>query len=916
MWRQRNLRKLRSILAVIILAALLANIAQLIQIVPNAHGSAPQGQLHVFGNRLVDANGNQVRLVGLNYGEHPAGAPDFHSPSGPAVDAGNISKAGFNAVNLVMEWGRLETSSYTYTLDALKNYVQALTHPPIGAPLYVIIKLHADADCDSGSPPCTSSDWIHLNSFLGANYCDLDPSVPGNGEAFASRFSDNFYNTPASQGNGMDHLTKLWRAISSDSSIYGNDHVIGYDLINEPTLGTATTGSCHHVSTDTTIAQSWHSRVNEIISDLRTSGGNGGDGKVVNVELAPFFSHQVVQQTFGPFTDSMNNNIVSFHYYEGECNHGENSACPVPTVSGSWTACTNDEPTLAKLWSNVTVSSIPSYCHPTNLYITQLQITYPNQAVSVGEFGNIYYQDSNNFNQPWNLNTIDIFNKNVAVGYFYWSYAACLAVTCSPAPCNNQNCGTWIRDQAKTPVWPAASCLTINYLEPTRVGLFWDSASTLDSAGIKSYNIMRNNVPIGSIDGSQRNFQDSSPLASPVAYQIQALDINNLPTIDGPIVTNVVRPLSSNDFSIVTNSPCPLFSNPDRGLNGGSASSLITLSAFGLGGSAGLSSSVSPTGANVPTITLSANSVPLTPGSPSTIALTGTVKANTPGGTYVVTVTATCTPARGCPSTITRVVSLYLMVANDFAFAADPTTVFVSPGGSSAVTGDYVTSIDQWSGTVTLTAVSFNSGITAHFMGDGTTTTVAVWPGGGQFAWLQISASQGTPQGNYFVIVQATSPSIFHSASIVVVVGSGGSVLAGTLITLSNGTRVPVQTLRSGMQLRSYNVTTHRPVNSTVTRLSSVTVNNYLAIMTTAGYPLITDQRLGQTMYVVLPNATWALLPVNQLQVGYYLFQPETGTLARITQLYSHTGGSYVMYDIYSTDPHNNIADTYLNPQG
>src|SRR2546425_12434188 len=65
--------------------------------------------LHVDGARIVDANGHEVTLVGLNYGDHPVNVPALTGD--PVVDASKIKGMGFNAVRLVTEWGALENSS-------------------------------------------------------------------------------------------------------------------------------------------------------------------------------------------------------------------------------------------------------------------------------------------------------------------------------------------------------------------------------------------------------------------------------------------------------------------------------------------------------------------------------------------------------------------------------------------------------------------------------------------------------------------------------------------------------------------------------------------------------------------------------------------------------------------------------------
>jgi len=144
--------------------------------------------------------------------------------------------------------------------------------------------------------------------------------------------------------------------------------------------------------------------------------------------------------------------------------------------------------------------------------------------------------------------------------------------------------------------------------------------------------------------------------------------------------------------------------------------------------------------------------------------------------------------------------------------------------------------------------------------------------------------------------------------------GGGGSVATGTFITLANNSLVLVQYLQPGMQLRAYDWTSHSFVVSEITSFSSVTIDNYMVISTASGVPLITDQNPVQHIYVIFPNGTWAELPVTQLQVGDLIFKASTSTWVRVTSIYYHTGGSYTMYDIYDSYPHNYIANDYLDP--
>jgi VCBS repeat-containing protein len=259
-------------------------------------------------------------------------------------------------------------------------------------------------------------------------------------------------------------------------------------------------------------------------------------------------------------------------------------------------------------------------------------------------------------------------------------------------------------------------------------------------------------------------------------------------------------------------------------------------------------------------------------------------------------------------------VKVQVIVSPDFIPFLAPTSVSIAPGNGVVLGSTSLTSIGGYVGTLQVAVQPSSSYLTATL--NSPTITLAA----GQVVqdMLTIGSSDSTPLGPYTVTFSATGP--VKTVTVTVNVGrgggggGGGSVLGGTFVYLANHTQVMVQNLGVGMQLRSYNMTTHQFLNTTITKFTSVTVNNYMTIITTSQSLLTTDQNPMQKVYVMFPNATWTLLPVTQLQVGYYLFQPETGTWAQIIHIRYHTGGSYTMYDIYNTDPHDYIANGYLDP--
>src|SRR5207245_954619 len=139
----------------------------------------------------------------------------------------------------------------------------------------------------------------------------------------------------------------------------------------------------------------------------------------------------------------------------------------------------------------------------------------------------------------------------------------------------------------------------------------------------------------------------------------------------------------------------------------------------------------------------------------------------------------------------------------------------------------------------------------------------------------------GSQTGEFTVTVTGTCPAgpcSFLQSHVVQIdfwvytAGGGGSVAAGTLITLADHTQMAAQNLKVGMQVLSYDLSTHQYVTTTITRYFSVVTDNQLEIYTGTDKPLIVDQNPAQKLYVQLPDGTITLMSVTQLQVGYTLF--------------------------------------------
>jgi hypothetical protein len=358
------------------------------------------------------------------------------------------------------------------------------------------------------------------------------------------------------------------------------------------------------------------------------------------------------------------------------------------------------------------------------------------------------------------------------------------------------------------------------------------------------------------------------------------------------------------DFSISPSSPltfaCPYIAGSTCSTSVPTVSSLN-----GFSGTVALNANPSP-GLSA---TLSPSSLTISPSASSSTANLSLSAAS--GGTYTITVT-------GTSGSLTHTTATMTFMFYDFSVSlscGSPGCSYGLTQGSTVQDTLTVTSLGGFGGTVNLSVsaggqtVSLSASSVTLSSGGQATVTAAI-TGGSSSGTVTIT---GTCASGLCI-----SPPQSHSASVSVSIscgcGGGGSVAAGTLITLADGTQVPVQSLRVGMQLLSYDMTSHQYVITTITRFVTVMTHNQMVISTSTGKPLIVDQNPAQKLYVKMPDGTVTLMSVTDLKVGYDLFDAISQTWIPITNIHYQNGGNHLMYDIYPTSPGNYIANGYLDP--
>jgi len=140
--------------------------------------------------------------------------------------------------------------------------------------------------------------------------------------------------------------------------------------------------------------------------------------------------------------------------------------------------------------------------------------------------------------------------------------------------------------------------------------------------------------------------------------------------------------------------------------------------------------------------------------------------------------------------------------------------------------------------------------------------------------------------------------------------GGGGSIAHGSLITMADGSKVPVQNLKVGDQMLGYDPITGKYTISIVKSITIVDCTNMLIIHTRAGTPFRVDANPHQTLWAKSLDGTIGWTPVTKIRPGYELFTPNGWVT--VTSIGFAPSGRHVMYDIIATAPY--FADGYLDP--
>jgi hypothetical protein len=192
--------------------------------------------------------------------------------------------------------------------------------------------------------------------------------------------------------------------------------------------------------------------------------------------------------------------------------------------------------------------------------------------------------------------------------------------------------------------------------------------------------------------------------------------------------------------------------------------------------------------------------------------------------------------------------------------------------------------------------------------------------GPSQFILVPITVSSSCTTGNYQATITITGVSNHaYDKSITFTIevspnpcpcGGGGSVPAGTLITMADGSRVPIQNLKAGDQVLGYDPVTHKYGVSVISAIWTVQTDNMLIFRTDGGQTFKSDANQRQTLYVKTASGSEGWVSVTSINVGDQVLTQ--GGWETIRGIEYAPAGTHTMYDVLATMPY--FANGYLDP--
>jgi len=187
----------------------------------------------IKGTRFIDETGRQILFNGINLVNKNSEEQYIYKNSEKIFR--EFRNKGFNIVRLGIIWDGLEPKPGVYNEEYLQEIDKQIEYAKENG-LYVFLDMHQDlfsVKYADGAPEWATLDERkpHITGTIWSDAYLISPAV--------QTAWDNFWNnSPVSDGKGLqDHYAKAWQHVAKRYA--GNNTVIGYDMMNEPFLGSA-----------------------------------------------------------------------------------------------------------------------------------------------------------------------------------------------------------------------------------------------------------------------------------------------------------------------------------------------------------------------------------------------------------------------------------------------------------------------------------------------------------------------------------------------------------------------------------------------------------------------------------------------------------------------------------------------------
>ena len=185
----------------------------------------------IQGTKFIDGAGRQVLFNGINLvNKNPE---EKYIDSNQKEIFRKFRTWGFNVVRLGIIWDGLEPEPGVYNEEYLKEIDKQIEYAKKNG-IYVFLDMHQDlysVRYADGAPEWATlhENKPHVTGRIWSDAYLISPAV--------QTAWDNFWkNTPAIDGIGLqDHYAKAWQHVAERYA--GNNTVIGYDIMNEPFVG-------------------------------------------------------------------------------------------------------------------------------------------------------------------------------------------------------------------------------------------------------------------------------------------------------------------------------------------------------------------------------------------------------------------------------------------------------------------------------------------------------------------------------------------------------------------------------------------------------------------------------------------------------------------------------------------------------